>query len=391
VVDAEFAELVEEGVEAGLEAVVESLDSGEGGGGVLGQVEGEDGGGGVAFVVQPRVGGDVTGVGLRGVRAIEGGVEQAVFDSGEVLRDLAGRGVREGALRFVNFVERVMRKPCWSLLAGVVACLPLSARGAVIASDDFESYAAGSQLSGQSGATGFTGPYAVTAANSSNVTVVNKSLSYSGGIVGVNGGSNAVQVAGVADSNDLIVRPIATQSGSPVYFGFLYSTNSTTEAFLQFGLENGSAGDPNASVGVQGNAANGTGAEGFFARVPNAPATTVHASSGITAGTTYYVVGRISKGAGSSTYNTVDLFVNPTSLDESSPTLTATNVANAGVSSFNNFVLCTARTDAGSLYDFDNLTIGTTFADVVPTPEPGCLGLLGLSGLGLLRRSRRRA
>ena len=50
-VGAEAAELVEEGVEAGLEAVVEGLDSCEGGGLVLGEVLGVDGGGGVGFVV----------------------------------------------------------------------------------------------------------------------------------------------------------------------------------------------------------------------------------------------------------------------------------------------------------------------------------------------------
>jgi hypothetical protein len=50
-------------------------------------VEGEDGGGGVAWVVESGVGGDVIGVGLRcfGTAACERGVEEAVFDSGEVL------------------------------------------------------------------------------------------------------------------------------------------------------------------------------------------------------------------------------------------------------------------------------------------------------------------
>jgi hypothetical protein len=270
---------------------------------------------------------------------------------------------------------------------GVVGLLPSAAFGAVIASDSFESYSAGSQLDGQNGGTGFTNPYAVTAAKTTNVTVINKNLGYNGGSVSVDGGSNAVQVAGIADSNNLITRTIPTQTGSPVYFGFLYNTNSTAEAFLQFGLENGSTAEPHASVGVQGIAGNGGGAEGFFARVPNA-GTTAYSTSGLSANTTYYLVGRVSKGAGSSTYNVMDLFLNPTSLDESTPTLTATNAAGTGVGTFDNFVLRTARTDASSLYDFDNLTIGTTFADVVPAPEPGTLGLLGVCAVGMLRRRR---
>jgi hypothetical protein len=281
-----------------------------------------------------------------------------------------------------------MKKRCSILFMGMMALAPTCAFGAVIASDSFESYAAGSQLSGQSGGTGFTNGYSVTAANTANVTVVNKHLSYSGGAVSVDGGSNAVQVAGAADSNNLVTRTIPAQTGSPLYFGFLYNTSSTAEAFLQFGLENGSAAEPNASVGVQGISGNGGGAEGFFARVPNA-GNTAFASSGLSANTTYFLVGRISKGAGSNTYNVVDLYVNPTSLDESAPTLTATNAANSGVGTFDNFVLRAARTDAGSLYDFDNLTIGTTFADVVPAPEPGTLGLLGMVAVGMLRRKRR--
>ena len=54
---AEAAELVAEGGEAGLQAVVEGVDSGERGGAVLGEVGGVDGGGGVERVVEPRVGG----------------------------------------------------------------------------------------------------------------------------------------------------------------------------------------------------------------------------------------------------------------------------------------------------------------------------------------------
>ena len=94
-------------------------------------------------------------------------------------------------------------------------------------------------------------------------------------------------------------------------------------------------------------------------------------------------------GTGSATYNGVDLLVNPTSLSEATPTLTATNPAGTGVATFDNFVVRTARTDAGSQYNFDNLTIGTTFADVVPTPEPASMLVL-LPLAGLLMRARRR-
>jgi len=104
IVDAEAAELGEEGVEAGLEAGVEGVESGEGGGLLLGEVEGPDGGGGVGGVVESRVGGEVGGVGRRGLRIggrVEGSVEEAVFDAGEVLEfpDDEGELVDEDFLR----------------------------------------------------------------------------------------------------------------------------------------------------------------------------------------------------------------------------------------------------------------------------------------------------
>jgi hypothetical protein len=274
------------------------------------------------------------------------------------------------------------------LAAAGVSSLASEARAVIIAQDSFESYAAGSQLNGQTGGSGFSGAYVVPSALQSNVTVVNQSLNYAGGDVVVNGGSRAVRVTGAADSSPLISRSFAAQTGSPVYFSFLYNTNTTAEAFLQFGLANGAAGEPQASVGLQGIAGSGGGAEGFFARVPNA-GTTTFATSGINANQTYFVVGRISQGSGSSTYNVVDLFVNPTSLNESTPTLSATAAANTGVSTFDNFMLRTARTDVGSLYNFDQLTIGTTFADVVPIPEP-TTAAAAAAGVGLLLIRRRR-
>lgn len=288
----------------------------------------------------------------------------------------------------------------WSKIF-VVALLVFSSIGgsarhgqaAILAADSFEAYTAGATLNGNTGGSGFAGAY--TIGNSitdpfpnlaSRVTVVDKNLSYSSGSVFVDGGSKAVEIAGAANSNALIARSLANPAtGGPIYFSFLYQTSSTTEAFLQFGLHNSLTSEPNASIGVQGNSGGGLGDEAFFARIGG----TNTYGSAIAADTTYFVVGKISA-VSSSNYNRVELFFNPSSDIEGTPTLTANGTGS--LSAFDSFVVRTARTDAGNFYYFDALTIGNTFADVVPIPEPATwVVLLSLPVLALVRIRRQRS
>ena len=80
----EAAELVEEGVGAGQEAVVVGEEAGQGGGVVGGEVGGEDSGRRVEVVVEAGVGGDVARVGFGGGIG-QRGVEEAVFDPRDVV------------------------------------------------------------------------------------------------------------------------------------------------------------------------------------------------------------------------------------------------------------------------------------------------------------------
>jgi len=265
-----------------------------------------------------------------------------------------------------------------------------ASRGAIIAQDTFETYSPGSQLNGQNGGSGFGGPYVVDSTRLANATTVSQSLSYSSGSVTNNGGSVAVLVSDVSDSNNLISRPIPTQS-STVYFSFLLRANTGTlssEDFLQLGLSDVTTTEPKASVGIAGTTA-GALPEQFYVRVPNG-GTSAFSGTGTTVAenTTYMLVGKISKVAASSTFNQVDLFVNPSTTSEpGTATATSTVAAGSGVGSVSNVILRMARTDTGDQYLLDNLRFGTSYSDVVP--EPGTLGVMAVAGAGWLLRRRR--
>jgi hypothetical protein len=65
-------------------------------------------------------------------------------------------------------------------------------------------------------------------------------------------------------------------------------------------------------------------------------------------------------------------------------------VANSGVSSLTSFNIRTARFASNDVFSVDNVLIGTTYADVVNTPEPGTLAMAGAALFGFVARRRRR-
>ena len=277
------------------------------------------------------------------------------------------------------------------ILTLLVSASP-AARATLIAYDGFESYSIGG-LSGGNAGTGTIGASGETGWSAawnavSGINVASAGLSYSGGTVVVNGGSKVAQIDGATINIDAADRSFASQTGT-LYFSFLFSATAASlsnDDFVHFMLNNDTVNTNSGGIGKLTTTDLSLGA-----RVGTTNGgTTTSSSTLMTGGTTYFLVGKISK-VSSTNYNQIDLYINPTSNIEPG-TASATSSADGGFSSIPVFSLRTFNLDAGDVYRFDELRVGTTFADVVPTavPEPSAMGLL-CGGVAMFLSRRRRA
>lgn len=270
-------------------------------------------------------------------------------------------------------------------MASLGLAVASQSRAAIIAYDGFESYTTGAALVGQgSGGTGWPTDWA----GLTNPQVSSASLTYSSGTVSHNGGSKAMGVTNT-NNNSLLSRSFAAQTGT-VYFSFLVRvpTNAdwTGNEFFQFFVSDDTDNSNSGAIGDMN-----TGGSGFQARVTsNGTTNTTGSNSVYNLNQTYLLVGKFSKsGVNASNYDTMDLFVNPTSLTEP-VTPTSTTGSNSLISSVTHFGLRTLNITDGDSFLFDEVRVGSSFASVV-VPEPGSCVLLGLGTLSLLLRRRRQA
>jgi len=257
---------------------------------------------------------------------------------------------------------------------GAIGLSVQTANASLIFSDDFNGYtdgALGSSDINPGTSTGWSG-------GSASITVASGTLSYTGLTTA---GTNMLSIAnGTAGS---VYTTYANQTSGQIFYSFLFEPTTVDSANTYFTALNpgttapGGSGDAidayyysNGKIEVRGNAQSASAGSG----------------AALTIGTTYLIVEELnlSTGAGS-------LWIDPnsSSFGGSAPTptatlssLTATAIDNIGFK---------AQTGTGD-FDIGDVLIGTTWADVTPTPEPSVLALAG-AGLGLvgMLRFRRRS
>ena len=250
--------------------------------------------------------------------------------------------------------------------AAAVVFAPLAA-ASPIASDAFN-YAPGS-LGTASGGSGWTTSWA---GGSTNVTAP--------GLVGSGIGSASTNKLTTNNDNTGAFRSVPSQGtdGTTVWLSYLFSGTSTTVAagYAGVSLFNGST-----ETLFTGKRTNQTvlgmqrSGQSSAAGDSTAPADT----------STHLLVYKIDFGAGTTAGNEkVTMYVDPApgAAPDVSPSVTLADV--------NNFSFDRVRIQSGngSNFNADEVSLGTTYADVVP--EPATIGLLGLGAMATLASRRRR-
>ncbi len=274
----------------------------------------------------------------------------------------------------------------FAILAGSLSLLMAApfASGVTYATDDFESYSAGS-INNQGGGSGWSGNWA-GGAGQSIVDMTGNELSYTvnGGNT-ISGGNRSLQLSGTSEM--AASRALSSPENGTIYISYLMRVTGTTiqnNDFASMWLnEPGvAATNPGPSTGFKANNGNGTGTEDFFIR-PNYDGNPTHAgyAGDVAMDTTYLVVAKFEASGGAGTnYDTFSLWINPDAWDEYNPDVTYTRTSDwdeVGVIGFRS-----ANLNTSSVY-FDNYSVTDNFEESIGGFAPTVVPFDPGSGLGM--------
>lgn len=270
----------------------------------------------------------------------------------------------------MKFIPRQLPLLAVAVIGGI-ACSPVIGHADTLVSESFN-YSVGG-LVGQNGGTGWGGSWTAIDAGASG-GVQSGSLTY-GDLVTSGNQAYVTTTAGTSGFSRALGSTFSDATTNTIYLSFAFNWNSGTR-FLGLQLLNG-----------------GTSAIEFnkFAGQSNFGIQSGTGSTAITTGTTNFVVVKIEFNASGN--DTVSLYTNP-SLTGGEP-MTASSTRSFASLSFNTIRLATgydngSQTTAAAA--FDEIRIGTTYADVVSAiPEPSSFAALaGIAALGFVAVGRRR-
>lgn len=281
-----------------------------------------------------------------------------------------------------------------ALTLAVLTAMPLHAQ--LVAYEGFSDYTGGTQVeSGANGSAGtglnagagWGGSYDVSNAIKSLVKIEDRSSSpvnFTNGGITILGGNRALRFYDIANGSYALQRPLGTvfdaAAGDILWFSVLFRTNGTSpltnQDFFQIGFDNNAdaaTGVPRVSIGANTTQTTFPSPFRFFARSTTAVAASAfYDDLPIAAATTYLLVGRVQPHDG--TYDTVSLFVNPSSPDQPGPP-SAEIVLPSGLSVLSHAFIRSANLDTGDAYVLDEWHLGRDYGSVVQSLR-GALRLL---------------
>jgi hypothetical protein len=271
------------------------------------------------------------------------------------------------------------------------ASITLPCKAALIAQDDFESYATGVTVIGGNGGSGWASAWA-----QNNTATLPTTLATQNAIGTAYGKS--LELGYTGENRNVVQREFPPQTGS-VYLGFVFKTTSDWASdFFQVYVNANNTTSTSATGGTQDSAFSSgilnEAANRCFVRKGSASAGVGSTSNDGThnASVEHTLVVKLSKSLGgvSDNYDEIGLWVDQTTEGAPNASLGASDLGfSSGTTPALGATLSVIHVrlsslEAGDRAYLDNVKMGTTYAEVVPEPENCVLMLCGVFLMGWL-------
>jgi hypothetical protein len=280
----------------------------------------------------------------------------------------------------------------FAVMAVILA--PSFGRASTIAQETFEAYTLGA-LNGQGGAGGgWSGAWGAPGA-ATRADVVNASMFYAvpgGGTIG--GAANALEIqllSGQTGNQITGARQLSSSLSDTFYVGymarFVTSTINGTNSEWSGGnntfalhLGTNSSSTTTLNFGLRGGAVD----EFMIRYATGTPVAGASTGGNLVNDTDYYLVAQLNWDSGLSAFTTARMWLNPTASDNVDTPLGDASLDFVDFSNpITHLFWRQAALQNDDILRADNLILGTSWADVVPVPEPSALALAALGGLAL--------